>query len=406
MRKNVAKMPQFFLVDNPSDWTYNNNMKERTMTIDTKTEAGAYYHAIAKAISTDKFKGAHAIHTPQALVEEVLSKIALQGDILVMFNVEFVISLVYTYNIAPENITFYSDHDNKSRICSKLGVKYITNLETDMKFDVVLANPPYDGELEGKDQTKKIWIAFAHKCLDLLEDNGYLGFVSPPSWVLSNDAKLKKVRNRILDCDLQSLRLGIQNQFPSKPGVQIGYFILKNTPYTGNTQFTDEGTTVSKIIDLRNGLPLTATEQYRQDLIVKIHNASSNKYKFILNDKKGKDLSAGGVLKVIVNYSKAYYSSANTVDNNMPITTDPINNKQGYISVKTQKEGKQHKSFLHSKAIVWFANNYKRRGQTGFCDAVKRCAIPQFQTKNWTDGEVYQVLGLTNDEIAYIESNS
>ena len=48
MRKNVAKMPQFFLVDNPSDWTYNNNMKERTMTIDTKTEAGAYYHAIAK----------------------------------------------------------------------------------------------------------------------------------------------------------------------------------------------------------------------------------------------------------------------------------------------------------------------------------------------------------------------
>ena len=381
-------------------------MMEQIMIVDNKTEAGAYYHAIAKAISTDKFKGAHAIYTPQLLVEEMLGNLKLRGTILVMFNIEFVVSLVHTYNIAPENITFYSDHNNKSRICSKLGVKYITNLETDMKFDVVLANPPYDGELEGKDQTKKIWIAFAHRCLDLLEDNGYLGFVSPPSWVLSNDAKLKKVRNRILDCDLQVLKLGIQDQFPSKPGVQIGYFILKNSAYTGNTQFVDEGTTVSKTIDLRNGLPLSPSEQYRQDLITKIHNSSSNKYKFILNDKKGKDSSAGGVLKVIVNYSKAYYSSANTVDNNMPITTDPINNKQGYIPVKTQKEGKQHKSFLHSKAIIWFANNFKRRGQTGFCDAVKRCAIPQFQTKNWTNEEVYKVLGLTDDEIAYIESNS
>lgn len=352
------------------------------------------------------FDGGHDIHTPRELVEEVLGKIQLDGDILVMFNIEFIISLVYTYKVDPANIRFYSDHTNKNKICDQLGVKYINSLETDMKFDVVLANPPYDGEMEGLDQTKKIWISFAHKCLDLVDDNGYLGFVSPPSWVLSNDAKLKKVRDRILSCDLQSLRLGIQDQFPSKPGVQIGYLVLKNVPYGGNTQFIDEGTTVSKTIDLRNGLPLNPDEQYRQDLITKIHNASPNKYKFILNDKKGKDLSAPGVLKVIVNYSKAYYSPVNTVDNNMPITVDPINNKQGYIPIKTQKEGKFHKSFLHSKAIIWFANNYKRRGQTGFCDAVKRCAIPQFQTKLWTDQEVYQVLGLTDDEIAYIESNS
>lgn len=362
------------------------------------------YRALKEGILT--FDGAHNIHTPRELVEDILSKINLDGEILVMFNVEFLVSLVYTYSVNPGNITFYSDHETKSEICKQMGIKYITNLETDMKFDVILANPPYDGELEGKDQTKKIWISFAHRCLNLLEDRGYLGFVSPPSWLLSNDAKLKKIRNRILECDLQTLKLGIQNQFPSKPGVQIGYLTLQKTQYAGQTRFTDEGENSAKTIDLRNGIPLSPTEQFRVDLINKINNASLQKFKFILNDKKNKDLSAAGVLKVVVNYSKAYFSSANLVDNNMPITTDPINNKQAYLAVTSQQEGEYYKSFLHSKAIIWFANNYKRRGQTGFCDAVKRCAIPQFSTKMWTDAEVYKILNLTNAEIDYIESNS
>jgi hypothetical protein len=352
------------------------------------------------------FEGGHSIHTPEILINDILSKIDTQGSVLVMFNIEFVISLVYNYSIDPKNITFYSDHINKSEICEKVGVKYITSLPKDMKFDVILANPPYDGELEGKDQTKKIWISFAHLCLDLLEDKGYLGFISPPSWVLSNDAKLKKIRNRILECDLQNLKLGIQNQFPSKPGVQIGYFTLQKVPYRGKTEFFDEGSMTSQTIDLRKGLPLKPEEQFRVNLVDKIHNASAVKYQFILNDKKGKDLSADGVLKLIVNYSKAYYSSENKIDNNMPVTTDPINNKQAYIPIDDTQEGLLHKSFLHSKAIIWFANNYKRRGQTGFCDAVKRRAIPKFDTKVWTDEEVYQALKLTDDEIAYIGTNS
>jgi hypothetical protein len=260
--------------------------------------------------------------------------------------------------------------------------------------------------MEGNDQTKKIWIGFIHTCLDHLNEGGSLGFVCPPSWVLSNDAKLKKVRNKILKSNLQTLKLGIQDQFPSKPGVQIAYFTLTKTPYTGQTQFYDFANAIPVTIDICNGLPQSPDEKFRSDLINKIHNASPNKFKFILNDKKGKNLAADGVLKVIVNYSKAFYSPANTVDNNMPITTDPVNNKQGYIPIKTKKEGLSHRSFLHSKAIIWFANNYKRRGQTGFCDAVKRCAIPQFSTKIWTDAEVYNALNLTKKEIAYIESNS
>ena len=114
------------------------------------------------------FDGAHDVFTRQWVVEHMIKRIDLTGTFLVMLNVEFVISLVYTYNIAPENITFYSDHDNKSEICSKLGVKYITNLETDMKFDVVIGNPPYK---------QGLWRVLMQQALDLSKK--YVVMVSP-----------------------------------------------------------------------------------------------------------------------------------------------------------------------------------------------------------------------------------
>jgi len=90
------------------------------------------------------FKGGHDVHTPKGLVEEILSKIELENKtFLVLFNVEFVISLVYTYGVSPENITFYSDHDNKTLMAERFGVKYCTSLDGLMQFDFVVLNPPF-----------------------------------------------------------------------------------------------------------------------------------------------------------------------------------------------------------------------------------------------------------------------
>jgi hypothetical protein len=107
------------------------------------------------------FKGAHDIHTPRTLVEEILSKISLDGNILVMFNVEFIASLVYSKNVNPKNITLFSDHDNKNLIAEKIGVNYINKLEDKMKFDVVLMNPPYtSGQV-------MLYTKFFEKALDI-----------------------------------------------------------------------------------------------------------------------------------------------------------------------------------------------------------------------------------------------
>lgn len=89
------------------------------------------------------FAGAHSVYTPQTLVDSILNKIEISGSILVLFNIEFVISLVHTYRVNPAQITLYSDHEHKTNIGNSLGCHVITEIEEDMKFDVVVMNPPY-----------------------------------------------------------------------------------------------------------------------------------------------------------------------------------------------------------------------------------------------------------------------
>jgi len=144
--------------------------------------------------------GSHDIHTPYSLVNETLSNIPLKGNILVMFNIEFVISLVYNYNVDPDRITFYSDHINKTRMAEHLGVnKYITTLGTNMKFDVIIGNPPYNKNLITKEQSvynhpamnseKEGYIGFFIEALGLLSSNGRLIFVTPGKYMIGAGTK-------------------------------------------------------------------------------------------------------------------------------------------------------------------------------------------------------------------------
>ena len=121
------------------------------------------------------FEGGHNIRTPFKVVEEICTKIKLTNNskVLVLFNVEFVIELVYNQKVPVGNITFYTDHDNKSSLVKKIGVKnIIKDMNDAMKFDVILTNPPYDTPMVKKKQTKKIWQEFIHKALDSLATGG------------------------------------------------------------------------------------------------------------------------------------------------------------------------------------------------------------------------------------------
>jgi hypothetical protein len=122
---------------------------------------------------TELFKGAHDIYTPLKLVSEVITRLELKNKrILVLFNVEFCIDLVYNKKVKPSQITFYSDNNNKSELLKRFGIKKILTImpKTKFDFDVVLINPPYQKGNEG------VWKKFCKIALDLAP---VVGFITP-----------------------------------------------------------------------------------------------------------------------------------------------------------------------------------------------------------------------------------
>lgn len=200
-------------------------------------------------IEKNLFEGAHAVRTPQPLVEEILDKIDLESkSVLVLFNIEFVVSLVYTKQVDPQMITFYSDHINKSKLAERMGVKYIINLETDMKFDVIVGNPPYQDDSTGNStKTTNLYVPFFYKGLELIKGTGVLSMIIPSDWIGPNNSSFKKVmfNNRsVKEVTLHPY----QKYFKVKKGTCN---VIIDKTYSGDCSFEDElGNT--EMLDLRN----------------------------------------------------------------------------------------------------------------------------------------------------------
>jgi len=92
-----------------------------------------------------------------------------------------------------ENMIFMVDTSfTNCVILKKLGFINVYNkdflkLELNMKFDVVIGNPPYQSSTSEKNSANALWVKFGDKVKDLINDNGYMAFIHPDSWVNYNE---------------------------------------------------------------------------------------------------------------------------------------------------------------------------------------------------------------------------
>lgn len=182
----------------------------------------------------------HKHWTPIPLAEEIVEKTSKRtdwsGDICVLYCVSIFwcvfkrVANKYGLEHAIEHVTFIASDMNKIEFCQgmiggKLKHKFIawSELKTrfkefDMKFDIVIGNPPYNN-----DNSSGFWTEFLR--FDLLYDNGLLVLITPTNWVYS----YHKSHDVIFSHEVIHACVDCREHFPLV-GESTGWFIAKNSP--------------------------------------------------------------------------------------------------------------------------------------------------------------------------------
>lgn len=118
--------------------------------------------------------------TPIELIKDITDQIPFDGNasVLVMFTIEWAL---YLKHVGYKDITVAAQGtDAIAKFCQYFGFKYINLDEKNnkMKFDVVVGNPPYVGDLHLK---------FLKKAIDI--STNYVAFVHPAAWLVKLSEK-------------------------------------------------------------------------------------------------------------------------------------------------------------------------------------------------------------------------
>lgn len=319
-------------------------------------------------------------------------------------------------------------------------------LENEMKFDAVVGNPPYqDGDRE--DQANKLWPQFVKKSYDLVKDNGYVAMVTPNSWMqptadigkgtgknalsIFNDI-LKK--NNLIQANIDSD--AIREAYFKGVGSTFSYYIFQKAQYSGITEFITPTGNVSIDISTIESLP-KITSKESLSIVKKMvgtpftfcdQNHGLNGFEgdtqgtvtYVKQTKQGNNTATHHLTHTIYHTNKnngTYwfgekpnpYASKPKVIISLSGTYLPVfNNTTGFSNMclamicDTDIEAKRAQSILSSKLYKFWVDMQKF---SGFNPRKLILTLPQLSlAKNWTEAEIYQHFGLTQDEIDYIEN--
>lgn len=238
------------------------------------------------------FSGSHNAFTPQAVVEPILKNIVISSQsYLVLYNIEFVISLIYTYKVDPKLITLYSDHENKSKIANRLGVKYITSLEnvTMKSRPVLLVNPPYTN---GEQDASEIYTTIINNCIDQFNPVA-IGAVTPEN-MINGGQKKKTLREKIFKkYGLKYLSfLNQKTDWNGDISIDTVSWVVEDS-YSGPTTVIGRNQKQSYIVPTTLDEYVNGETQNIHDWLLKIQTA--DKIKLLSPKKTGK---AGSQIKI------------------------------------------------------------------------------------------------------------
>lgn len=309
-------------------------------------------------------------------------------------------------------------------------VDFISNNNNTIKYDLIVANPPYAKILEnGKRASKNHNLIkdFLEMSLKMLKINGYLLFITPDNWMSYSD------RNVLIGIitELQIIHLDIHSakKYFKKIGSSFTWYIIQNCPAYKDisvsgiwkkNEYSD-----SVISNKRKYIPLLYNQLVQSILSKTIDNITLEKFKI----QTSSDLHRYTKTKFISNeetdifkhklihtpsqtvwaskphkYQEGYKIFISTTDK-YKVFIDNCGMTQSivFIMYSSENDAKKNKQILEHPLYI-FINNICRWGNFNNIRILQNFPIPKI---NYTGDhkEIYNYFNITDEEIMYINNN-
>ena len=311
---------------------------------------------------------------------------------------------------------------------------YITTVGTDMKFDVVIGNPPFKKLSDSRQATNiSLWKFFLLKSDQLVKDSGIVAMVHPSGWCYPSDsAKLISkffTLNNLVYTDISN-RLQ-KTYFPSLWST-ICYTITKKETYSGFTKFVnDEG---QMFVNLNKTKLLTNNGM---SIIKKITESSHQRCCFVSSKKKSMFFPGPGYIPSIDRPTTAIYKNVNFVSAKKhyepgtdisiiySLSPSPISSRKKVVMSYSGKPNVliDNGNYGVGNCVVLLLNNeanlkavesifksklfryFSLQKYSQYNEVLNLNQFPQLDmSRVWSDQEIYDEVNLSQIEIDYIES--